>query len=164
MYASAMEFLEEEHEAWLPFEALIDLTDERLDRPRPADGATHGWSARDLLGHLVGGQERALEVARELAVGEMSPSKRRMDDDWEARGDEINDELVVHWRSLDHDEVRRLARTLPGELRGTLTMVPEARWVRDGDMMEFFFAETIEHYQDHQDELAAILADSDRQA
>ena len=53
---------------------------------------------------------------------------------------------------------------MPGELRGTLTMVPEARWVRDGDMMEFFFEETIEHYEDHQDELAAILADPDRQA
>lgn len=163
MYASAMEFLEEEHETWLPFEALIDLSDVDLDRPGHPDDATHGWSARDLLGHLVAWQERALEVARELAVGDVSPSKRRMDDDWQARGDELNDEFLVRWRAMDHDEVRRLARTVPGELRGTLTMVPEARWVRDGDMMEFFFEETIEHYQDHQDELAAILADPDRQ-
>ncbi|HVQ21657.1 MAG TPA: hypothetical protein VMT36_00145, partial [Candidatus Saccharimonadia bacterium] len=134
------------------------------DRPGHADDATHGWSARDLLGHLVAWQEQALEVARELAMGEVSPSKQRMDDDWQARGDAINDELLVRWRAMDHDEVRRLARTVPGELRGTLTMVPEARWVRDGEMMEFFFEETIEHYQDHQDELAAILTAPGRQA
>ena len=161
MYASAMEFLEEEHDAWIPFEALIDLSDAALDRPRP-DDATHGWSARDLLGHLVAWQQQALDVARELAVGESSASKARMDAEWQARGDAVNDDLLALWRAMDHDEVRRLARTVPGELRGTLTMVPEARWVRDADMLEFFYEETIEHYQDHQDELAAILADPDR--
>jgi hypothetical protein len=163
MYASAMEFLEEEHETWLPFEALIDLSDIDLDRPGHPDDATHGWSARDLLGHLVAWQQHALDVARELAVGESSPSKARMDTDWQSRGDGVNDDFLAQWRAMDHDEVRRLARTVPSELRGTLTMVPEARWVRDGEMMEFFFEETIEHYQDHHDELAAILADPDRQ-
>ncbi len=162
MYASAMEFLEEEREAWAPFEALIDLTDHDLDRPRPPDGATHGWSARDLLGHLVAWQENALEVARELAVSTSSPAKARADAEWEARGDAINDELLVDWRAMDLDEVRRRARSVPGELRGTLTVVPETRWVKDADMMTFFDEETIEHYQDHQDELAAILADRDR--
>ncbi len=85
-----------------------------------------------------------------------------MDTDWQSRGDGINDEFLAQWQAMDHDEVRRLARTVPGELRGTLTMVPETRWVRDAEMMEFFFEETIEHYQDHQDELTAILADPDR--
>jgi hypothetical protein len=42
--------------------------------------------------------------------------------------------------------------------------VPESRWIKDAEMMEFFYEETIEHYQDHHDELAAILADPDRQA
>lgn len=162
MYASAMEFLEEEHEAWVPFEALIDLSDEDLDRHRPLDDATHGWSARDLLGHLVAWQEQALEVARELAVGTSSPAKERADAEWELRGDAINDELTAEWRAMDRDEVRRRARSVPGELRGTLTMVPEARWVRNADVMAFFYEETIEHYQDHRDELAAILAAPDR--
>jgi DinB superfamily len=162
MYASAMEFLEEEHEAWAPFEALIDLSDEDLDRPRPADDVTHGWSARDLLGHLVAWQEHALVVAGELAVGTSSPAKERADAEWELRGDAINAELLEAWRALDPGEVRRRARSAPGELRGTLTMVPEARWVRDAEMMDFFYEETIEHYQNHQDELAAIMADVDQ--
>ena len=83
MYTSAMEFLEEEHESWVPFEALIDLSDEDLDRPGRPDDPTHGWSARDLLGHLVAWQQHALDVARELAVGESSPSKERMETDWQ---------------------------------------------------------------------------------
>jgi hypothetical protein len=159
-----MEFLEEEHEAWTPFEALIDLSDEDLDGPANQDGPTHGWSARDLLGHLVSGQEIALDVARELAVGTSSPAKVRWDAEWDAGGDAMNARLVAAWRALDLDEVRRRARSVPGELRGTLTMVPEARWVRDAEMLEFFYAETIEHYQDHRAELDAILADPDRQA
>ena len=84
MYASAMEFLEEEREAWAPFEALIDLSDTGPRPPGPPDDATHGWSARDLLGHLVAWQQHALDVARELAVGESSPSKARMDADWQS--------------------------------------------------------------------------------
>jgi hypothetical protein len=158
-----MDFLEEEHEAWAPFEALIDLSDADLDRRRPLDDATHGWSARDLLGHLVAWQEHALVVARELAVGTSSPAKERADSEWELRGDAINTELIAEWGALDLEEVRRRARSVPGELRGTLTVVPETRWVKDADMMTFFYEETIEHYQDHQDELAAILADGDRQ-
>ncbi|MET1232599.1 MAG: DinB family protein [Candidatus Limnocylindrales bacterium] len=161
MYASAMEFLEEEHDAWAPFEALIDLTDEDLDRARAGDDATHGWSARDLLGHLVAWQEHALAVARELAVGTSSPAKERADAEWELRGDAINAELTAAWRALDLGEVRRRARSVPGELRGTLTVVPETRWVKDADMLTFFNEETIEHYQRHRDELAAIMSDRD---
>ena len=162
MYTSAMEFLEEERDAWAPFEALIGLSDEDLGRPGRPDGPTHGWSARDLLGHLVAWQEQALEVARELAVGPSSPAKEHADAAWEQGGDAINDELLTRWRAMDLEEVRRRARTVPGELRGTLTVVPEARWIRDAAMMEFFADETIEHYQEHRDELAAILAGHDR--
>ena len=162
MYASAMEFLEEERDAWAPFEALLFLDDAELVRPGAADGPTHGWSARDLLGHLLAWQAQALDVARELAVGTATPSKERMDAAWESGGDEVNARLLAEWRALPLDELRRRGREMPGELRGTLTVVPESRWIRDPDMIAFFAEETTEHYEDHRAELASILAASGR--
>src|SRR5262245_44587627 len=69
MYLDALEFLDEEREAWAPFEALGSLSDEQLDAPVEA---AHGWSGRQLMGHLLGWQDNAMAVAKELAVGEMS--------------------------------------------------------------------------------------------
>ena len=37
-------------------------------------------------------------------------------------------------------------------------MVPEARWIKHPTHMESFNQETIDHYRDHVDDLAAILA------
>ena len=42
MYTDALSFLEDERDAWAPFEALSQLTDEQLERPVEA---AHGWSA-----------------------------------------------------------------------------------------------------------------------
>jgi hypothetical protein len=158
MYFDAMEFLEEEHDAWAPFEALLELSDAELERPWDPAGPTHGWSGRDLLGHLLFWQGHALDVARELAVGERSPSREHWQAAWHERGDALNDELVLEWRARPLEEVRKLAREQPGELRGTLTVVPEARWIKDADMLEFFLDETTDHYGRHRPELAAILA------
>jgi hypothetical protein len=154
MYLNALEFLEEEREAWRPFEALDGLTDEQLDRE--IEGA-HGWTARDLVSHLVAWQASAMEVAKELAVGPRSAAKARLDADWEARGDPINDEIQAEWRALPIEEVRQRLRTVPGELRGYLTVVPEARWIKDADYLRFFLDETTEHYQDHASDLEAVL-------
>src|SRR5690349_9821741 len=118
MYLNALEFLDEEREAWRPFEALDSLTDERLDVP--IDGA-HGWSGRDLIAHMVAWQANALEVAKELAVGEKSATKERSDREWDERGDAMNDDIQVEWRALPVAEVRRRLREIPGELRGYLT-------------------------------------------
>ena len=82
MYLDSLEFLEEERDAWAPYEALAELTDEQLSVP--VAGA-HGWSGRQLMGHLVAWQEDALAVATELAVNETSATKARADADWEAR-------------------------------------------------------------------------------
>ena len=91
MYLDALEFLEEERDAWAPFEALAGLTDEQL--AVPVAGA-HGWSGRQLMAHLLAWQENALAVATELAVNETSPAKARADADWDARGGEVvNDEI-----------------------------------------------------------------------
>jgi hypothetical protein len=154
MYFDALSFLEDERDAWRPFELLSQLTDEELDRP--VEGA-HGWSGRDLMGHLVIWQVLALDVAKELAVGERSPTKERADAEWEARGDAINDEALAAWRAKSLDEVRQDFASVAGELRGFLTVVPETRWVKNADAQRFFFEETTEHYDDHKADLAAIL-------
>ena len=154
MYLNALEFLEEERDAWRPFEALDGLSDEQLDRPIDA---AHDWSGRDLIAHLVAWQQNCLDVAKELAVGETSATKLRSDAEWDARGDAINDDIQAEWRAMPLDEVRRRLREVPGELRGYLTVVPETRWVKHADNLSFFLEETIEHYADHTADLEAIL-------
>jgi hypothetical protein len=124
MYLNALEFLEEEREAWRPFEALAGIPDERMDQP--VEGA-HGWAARDLIAHLVAWQIWALDVAKDLAVGETSPTIARLDALWDERGDAFNDDIQAEWRALPLDEVRERLATVPGDLRGYLTVVPGAK-------------------------------------
>lgn len=69
-----MEFLEEEREAWRPYEALLDLTDDELEQPIEA---ARGWSGRDLMAHLLGWLDTTLAAAKELAVREDSPTLQR---------------------------------------------------------------------------------------
>ncbi|MGZ8514430.1 MAG: maleylpyruvate isomerase N-terminal domain-containing protein [Candidatus Limnocylindrales bacterium] len=156
MYLDSLEFLEEEREAWAPFEALAGLSDDELSVP--VAGA-HGWSGRQLMAHLAAWQEVALSVATELAVNETSPAKARADADWEARGGEaINAEVDARWAARPLDELRARFRTLPGELRGYLTVVPETRWLKHTDHLRFFQEETTEHYEEHRADLEAVLA------
>jgi hypothetical protein len=156
MYLDALEFLEEEREAWRPYEALLDLDDASLSRPVEA---AHGWSGRDLMGHLLAWQEVALRVATELAVGESAPSIAALDADWDARGgDLVNAELQARWAAVALDQLRTRFRSLPGELRGYLTVVPESRWIKHPTNMSTFVDETINHYAEHLADLGAILA------
>ena len=160
MYLDSLEFLEEEREAWAPFEALSGLTDDQLTLP--VAGA-HGWSGRQLMAHLVSGHEIALAVATELAVNQASPTKVRSDADWEARGGEaINAEIDARWAARPLDELRDRFRKLPGELRGYLTVVPETRWLKHADHLRFFLGETTEHYEEHRADLGAVLAAVER--
>jgi hypothetical protein len=156
MYVDALSFLEDERDAWRPFEALAMLPDE--DFVRPVDAA-HGWSARDLAVHLGHGQAHALDVARELAVSETSQAYEIGERDWEERGgDVVNAEVTDAGRALPLAVVRDRMTAVPGDLRGYLTVVPETRWVKNATYREFFLSETIDHYSDHEDDLAAILA------
>jgi hypothetical protein len=155
MYLNALEFLEEERDAWRPYEALEALTDDQLDRPI---SAAHDWSGRDLMAHLVAWVAYGIDVAKELAVNERSPTKERIDAEWDAgSGDAINERITTEWRTLPLAEVRRRFHEWPGELRGYLTVVPETRWVKHADNLEFFLEETTEHYADHLADLEAIL-------
>jgi len=155
MYLNALEVLEEERDAWRPYEALASIPDERLDVPV---AEAHGWSARDLIGHLVAWQEWGLEIAKELAIGETSATAARMDAEWDASGDAMNDEITHRWRTFPADEVRRRLQTVPGELRGYLTVVPESRWLKHATNLQVFVDETIGHYEDHATDLEAVLA------
>jgi hypothetical protein len=154
LYGTALEFLARERDGWRPFEALDGLTGEQLDAE--IDGA-HGWTGRDLVSHLVAWQASAIEVAKELAVGSESPTKARLDAEWAARGDPINEDIRLEWRALPMVEVRHRLRTVPGELRGRLAVVPEARWLEHADYLRFFLDETIDHYADHVADLEAVL-------
>ena len=155
MYTDALSFLEDERDAWAPYEALSQLSDQQLERPVEA---AHGWSGRDLMGHLVTYQLLSLDVAKELALGERSPSHERADADWAERGgDVVNAEAEAHWRERPIDEVRQEFARVAGELRGFLTVVPETRWLKNADQQRFFYEETTEHYEDHKADLAAIL-------
>lgn len=156
MYLDALEFIEEERDAWMPYEALAALSDEQLSVP--VEGA-HGWSGRQLMGHLLHWQGHAVEVAKELAVNETSPAKEALDADWEERGgDVVNEEVDRIWAAKPMVEIRETFRTQPGELRGYLTVIPETRWLKNADYRQFLLDELTEHYEDHRDDLAAILA------
>ena len=156
MYLDALSFLEDERDAFRAYEALDALTDEQLDRPVEAAG---GWSGRDLMGHMVVWQEAALASAKELAVGEQSPSMDRLDAEWKVpgAGDRMNEEAMERFRALPLSEVRERFRTVSGELRGYLTVVPEVRWIKNAQHQEYFFGETTEHYEEHLPQLRAIL-------
>jgi hypothetical protein len=155
MYLDALEFLDEEREAWRPYEALAELSDAALVQPLDA---ISGWSGRDLMGHLVAWQEVVLATAKELAVREDSGTKARADADWEAEGgDVINERLVREWAAVPMAELRQRFATVPGELRGYLTVVPESRWLKHAANLEFIETETIEHYAEHRADLEAVL-------
>ena len=155
VYLDALSFLEDERDAWRPYEALAEIPDDRLDRPVDA---AHGWSARDLIAHMVGWQQVALTVAKQLAVGETSPEIARINAEWDARGDELNAEMIATWRGLSPADVRDRLQSVAGELRGYLTVVPETRWLKHAKNLESCREETIEHDEDHADDLRAILA------
>ena len=158
MYLNALEFLEEEREAWRPYEALGALTDEQLERPIDA---AHEWAGRDLIAHIVAWIEYGINVAKELAINESSPTKERADREWDQiGGDVINAEIEATWRALPLAEVRRRFREWPGELRGYLTVVPETRWLKHPDNQHFFHDETTAHYEEHRSDLEAVLAAS----
>jgi hypothetical protein len=158
MYADGLSFLDEEREAWRPFESLLDLTDEQLEAP--VEGA-HGWTGRDLMGHLCAWLGWWLEIARELAMGESSPAfdrLRELGGNWEAEGDAVNTRLQAEWAVLPMAEVRRRFSAYPGELRGYLTVVPEIRWLKDAQRLQSLLENTTEHYEEHLPELRAVLA------
>jgi hypothetical protein len=155
VYLDALSFLEDERDAWRPYESLAEIPDDRLDRPVDA---AHGWSARDLIAHMVGWQQVALTVAKQLAVGETSPEIGRINAEWDARGDELNAEMIATWRDLSPADVRDRLQSVAGELRGYLTVVPESRWIKHPTHLETFVEETLEHYDDHRADLEAVLA------
>jgi len=154
MYLDALSFLEDERDAFRPFEALLDLSDEQLDRPVEEAG---GWSGRDLMGHIVLWQEAALAAARELALGPESAALARLGELSEAGVDEMNAGGLERFRRMPVADVRAAFLSTAGDLRGYLTVVPEIRWIKDAAHQDAFLGETLEHYGEHLATLRAIL-------
>ena len=115
------------------FEALGELSDEGLERP--VDGA-HGWSGRDLMGHLAW-QEVAVAVAPELAVGETSATKDRRDAEWDARRRRVKPSAAALGRASPGRRPRAVRHERPANSGATLTVVPEARWLKHPTNMDF---------------------------
>ncbi len=162
MYADGMSYLEEERDAFRPFEALLELSDEDLERP--IDG-THGWTGRDLMAHIGVWMDWWLRVARELAVNPQSAAWDELDrinKQWAAEGDTLNEQYQAEWAALPLSEVRKRFGAIPGELRGYLTVVPETRWLKDSARLQSLLGNTTEHYAEHLPELEVILAASRR--
>jgi hypothetical protein len=160
MYLDALSFLEDERESWGPFEALLELSDEALER---RIHEAHDWSGRDLMAHVLAWQLVALDVAKDLAVGEQSATMARVDADWEARGGEVvNAEIQADWTGKPMQELRDEFARVAGELRGFLTVVPEARWIKNAEVQRLFADETLDHYEEHRPDLEAILAAAGR--
>ena len=156
MYLDALSLLDDERDGWRPFEALNDLSDDQLERPIEA---LNGWRGRDLMAHLAASQILALDVAKELAVNERSKTQAQFDAEWEQRGgDVINDEIGRDWGARPLTDVREAFMNVGGELRGFLTVVPESRWIKDADNQRFLIDQTLDHYDEHRNDLEAILA------
>jgi hypothetical protein len=101
----------------------------------------------------------ALDIATELAVDETSRTIARVDAEWEALGGEaVNAAIAADWAARPLAEIREILRTQPGDLRGYLTVVPEARWVKHADNQRMLRTETVEHYEEHRADLDAVLA------
>ena len=149
MYADGLSFLEEEREAWRPFEALLDLSDEQLGAP--LEGA-HGWTGRDLMAHLCAWIGWWLEIARELAVNPTSPTLERLHELGRRLGGPGRSRKRRHPGRMGRPADRRTQapiRTMPGGLRGYLTVVPEARWLKDGASLNSLTQNTTGHYEEH---------------
>ena len=71
--------------------------------------------------------------------------------------DAINERILAAARARPIAELREAFGTVPGELRGYLTVVPETRWVKHPAHLKAFLADTTEHYEEHAGDLAAIL-------
>ena len=92
------------------------------------------------MAHLLAWQEVALAVATELAVNETSPAKepggRRTGTPAAARSSTPRSTRAgrrSRWTSCASG-----SRSVPGQLRGYLTVVPESRWLKHADHQRFF--------------------------
>jgi hypothetical protein len=110
MYADGLSFLDEERDAWRPFEALLELTDEQLERP--LDGA-HGWTGRDLMAHLGVWIEWWLRHRPGAGGRPESPAFDELTGDRQGLGSSgrrLNARYQAEWAALPMAEVRRRSR------------------------------------------------------
>ncbi len=92
-------------------------------------------------------------------MSESSPTAARVSADWDSRGgDVVNAEIQAQWAARPLADVRDEFSQVSGELRGFLTVVPESRWIKNAEVQRTFADDTLDHYEEHRADLAAILA------
>ncbi len=72
--------------------------------------------------------------------------------------DAINADTVAAWRGLPIAEVRRRFADIPETLRSVLRGAPPESWLVDERGRQWMLWNTLEHYEGHAPDLAAILA------
>lgn len=149
-----MDFQSAEAAGWAPYEALGNLSDDDLERPL-ADA--HGWAGRDLIAHIVFWQEVGAQIVRDLATSDVSPTKERVDAQWDEGGDAWNERILADWREMPLSEVRSRLATAPAALRAALDAAPASRWWDSARNREALVEETVDHYADHREDLLAVL-------
>lgn len=158
MHQDGAAFVAAETLAWQPYLALAELTDDQL--VQPVAGA-HGWSARDLIGHVTVWQDKQLGYAVELLTQGTTIARDADDAEYERRGDEWNDELVSQFAQLPPTEVRQRLLTANQELRRVLANVPAERWHSHSHFTDYLPG-MLDHYAEHEADARAILAAFDR--
>ena len=113
------------------------------------------WTAEH-LGRRVRAEPDGEETA---ATPETAETPETPEDD---EDDDVNAEIDARWAALPMSELRERFATVPGQLRGYLTVVPESRWLKHPDHQRFFLDETTAHYEGHEADLKAILAAAGR--
>lgn len=154
MHQDGAAFVAAETLAWQPYLALAELSDDELVRPVPE---AHGWSARDLVGHLTVWQDKQLGYAVELLTRGTTTARDSDDAEYERRGDEWNDELVEQFAQLPAADVRQRLLGANQELRRVLANVPAERWHAHSHFTDYL-PSMLDHYAEHAPDAKAILS------
>jgi hypothetical protein len=131
-----------EADSWRSLSASFDAIPAGM-RDQPL--LPNGWSVKDVEWHIVFWWQDCVRSLEALVRGDHS--------DYQGDTDAINDEALREGRSLTLDEVEERLATTRDRLLLAWFESPE-----DPRAIEAFTGETIEHYEEHVDDVAAAAA------
>jgi hypothetical protein len=137
-----IDMLQKASQSWLELKRVINsLSEQQFTRPNTI-GA---WSGRDVLAHIIGWEEVAIDVIEAMEAGEP--------EEWpEVEGEELdafNEELIEPFRDLPLADFRQQADDIHFRL---MDLAERARTIRPDTVLGV----TAEHYAEHIDDLRAL--------
>jgi hypothetical protein len=141
-----LELLASEEAAWRRLSEQVDRVSEH-DRTQP--GVVGDWSVQDLVWHCAYWADFCgahLERSREVPIGD--PFAGGSDEQW----DRENDEIAERSKAMSWQDVIAGTDAARSRVRAALSALPE---VRD-DAAGWFADETITHYDEHVEQIAAF--------